>query len=236
MTKLSIIISVYNERDTVEEIIGKIESINLENLEKEIILIDDNSNDGTREILEKYKNKYEVIFLDKNSGKGNALRQGFSRATGDIVLIQDADLEYDPADYPKLLEPILRKEADAVYGSRFLENVLAKNRIVYRRGYLFSRLLNRFSNLLSGLDLSDVYTCYKAFSKKSIGKIAPYLKSNRFGIEVELTAYCAKKKIKVVEVPISYQGRTYEEGKKINWKDGLAAAWHIIRFNLFTRI
>ena len=236
MKKLSIIIPVYNEKNTIKEILRRVESIKLDGIEKEMILIDDFSADGTREILKGLDSRRKVFFHDKNLGKGRAVKRGFKEATGDIVLIQDADLEYDPNDYPKLIEPIVAGRADAVYGSRFLKSVIDNNRIVYRRGYTFSRALNHFSNFLSGLDLSDVYTGYKVFSREAVDKIFPDIKSDRFGIEVELTAYAAKKKMRVVEVPISYQGRTYEEGKKIDWKDGLAAVWHIVRFNLLTRI
>ena len=146
-------------------------------------------------------------------------------------MIQDADLEYDPEDYPKLIQPIIEGRADAVYGSRFLKS--SHSVIIYKRGYFFSRFLNRLSNFLSGLRLSDMYTGYKVFSKEATKKIAPAIKSKRFGIDPELTALVAKNRFRVVEVPIRYQGRTYKEGKKINWKDGLAAIWHIIRFNLF---
>ena len=240
MKKISIIIPVYNEKNTIREILKRVEEVKLDGFEKEIILIDDFSTDGTREILSAYEGfavggdnpNYKVFFQNRNMGKGKAVKRGFEEASGDIVLIQDADLEYDPNDYPKLTQPIIDGQADVVYGSRFLKSVI-DNKIIYKRGYLFSRLLNWFSNFLSGFHLSDVYTCYKVFSRKAVDKIALDIKSNRFGIEVELTAYCAKKKIKIGEVPISYQGRTYKEGKKINWKDGLAAIWHIIRFNLF---
>ena len=233
MKKLSVIISVYNEKNTIEEIIKRVESVNLDNIEKEIIIVDDKSTDGTREVLGRYKGKHRVIFLERNYGKGNALRNGFKEANGDIIIIQDADLEYDPNDYPKLIRPIFEKETDVVYGSRFLKSSSLNNRIVYKRGYLFSRLLNRLSNILSGLKLSDIYTCYKVFSKEAVRKITPDIKSNRFGIDPELTALIAKNKFRVLEMPISYQGRTYEDGKKINWGDGIAAIWHIIRFNIF---
>ena len=234
MKKLSVIIPVYNEKNTIKEILRRVESVKLDGIEKEIILVDDFSIDGTREILEDLGSRYKVFFHDKNMGKGRAVKRGFEEAEGDIVLIQDADLEYDPRDYPRLIQPIIDGRADAVYGSRFLKD--SHSEIIYRRGYLFSQLLNRFSSLLSGLKLSDMYTCYKVFSKKGVKKICPAVKSKRFGIDPELTALAAKNRFRVVEVPISYQGRTYEEGKKIDWKDGLAAIWHIIRFNLFTRI
>ncbi len=234
--KLSVVIPVFNEKSTIKEILGKIENVKLDGIEKEIILIDDFSTDGTKEILGGLNSNYKVFFQDINMGKGRAVKRGLEETSGDIVLIQDADLEYDPNDYPRLIQPIIDGRADAVYGSRFLRSVIDKNKIVYKKGYLFSRMLNLLSNFFSGLNLSDVYTCYKVFSREAVDKIIPNIKSNRFGIEVELTAYCAKRKIRIKEVPISYQGRTYEEGKKINWKDGMAAIWHIIRFNLLRRI
>lgn len=233
MKKLSVIIPAHNEEKTIKEVIRKVELVNLDGIEKEIILIDDKSTDRTREIIEQYVNKYKIVFLDKNCGKGRAVREGFKKATGDLAVIQDADLEYDPGDWPKLIKPILENEADAVFGSRFLDEIKLKNQIVYKRGYVFSRFLNWFSNFLSGLRLSDVYACYKVFSRDALDKILPRLVSNRFGIEVELVAYVAKDRLRVKEIPIAYLGRTYEEGKKINWKDGLAAVWHIIRFNIF---
>ena len=235
MPKLSIVIPVYNEKNTIKEILKRVEAVKLDGFEKEIIIIDDFSDDGTRNILEKLnRSNFKIFFQDKNRGKGAAVKKGFGESSGDIVLIQDADLEYNPADYPKLIQPLLESRADVVYGSRFLKS--SHSEIVYKRGYIFSRLLNLFSNFLSSLSLSDIYTCYKVFSRKAVDKIAPNIRSNRFGIEVELTAYVAKKKMKIAEVPISYEGRTYEEGKKINWKDGLAAVWHIVRFNLFIKI
>lgn len=249
--KLSIVIPVYNEKNTIKEILGKVGVVKLDfsasggpaaGWGKEIILIDDFSTDGTREILSAYggpvaggeNTNYKFFFQEKNMGKGKAVRKGFKEASGDVVLIQDADLEYDPNDYPRLIQPIIDDKADVVYGSRFFNSeIILQNRIVYRRGYLFSRFLNRLSNILSGLQLSDIYTCYKVFSKEAVKKIEPEIKSSRFGIDPELTALIAKNKFRILEVPIRYQGRTYQEGKKINWKDGLAAVFHIIKFNLF---
>jgi len=240
--KLTIIIPVFNEERTLSQLISAVESVELP-LEKEIIVVDDCSTDGSREILYHISKSVEggppqasqirVVFLDKNQGKGAAVKRGFLEATGDIVLIQDADLEYNPQEYPRLVAPIIEGRADVVYGSRFLEP--KNNKIIYRHGYLFSKALNQISNVLSDTRLTDMYTCYKVFSKNAIDQIAPYLASKRFGIDPELTAWVGKLNFRIMEVPISYTGRTYEEGKKINWKDGLAAIFHIIKFNLFTR-
>lgn len=234
--KLSIIVPIFNERKTIPLLLSAIRKVDLP-YEKEIILIDDGSTDGSREVLRALGSEYKVILSDKNRGKGSAIRKGFQVATGDIVIIQDADMEYDPKDYPALLHPMLEGNADVVYGSRFLglKRVLHRNEIVYKHGYLFSKVLNWLSNVLSGIWLSDMYTCYKVFTKNAIDQIYPHLVSKRFGIDPELTAWVAKFNFKIVEVPISYKGRTYAEGKKITWKDGLAAIWHIIRFNLFVR-
>ena len=227
--KLSIIVPVYNEEKTLPAIVTAMEQVNLP-LEKEIIFVDDFSSDKSREILAGYKDKYKVVFLEKNRGKGHAVKKGFEEATGQVVIIQDADLEYSPQDYQLLIQPILEGKADVVYGSRFLKP--QNNTITYRHGYIFSRFLNYLSNILSGVYLNDMYTCYKVFSGEAIQKIHPKLISKRFGIDPELTAWVGKMKFKVIEVSISYKGRTYEEGKKINWKDGIAAIFHIIRFNL----
>ena len=232
--KLSIVIPIYNEEKTIPLIVERV--INAEiSLGKEIILVDDGSKDKSPELLKKYEHegRVKVILQTKNMGKGMAVRKGFEHATGDIVLIQDADLEYDPKDYQSLIQPILDGDADVVYGSRFI--TAHPRRVLYFFHYMANNLLTFFSNILTGLNLSDMETGYKVFAKKAIKEILPCLKSERFGIEPELTAQIAKHKFRVYEVGISYKGRTYSEGKKIGWKDGLAAIWHVIRFNLLTR-
>jgi glycosyltransferase involved in cell wall biosynthesis len=226
--KLSVIIPVYNEKNTIEEIIHRVLNVEI-GLEKEIIVVDDYSQDGTREILEELNHpNIKVYFHSKNQGKGAALQTGFSHAKGDIILIQDADLEYDPREYPILLEPILDGRADAVYGSRFLGG---PHRVLFFWHYIGNRLLTTFSNILSNLNLTDMETCYKAFKGEILKKIT--IKSKKFGFEPEITTKLAKLKCKIYEVPISYSGRDYNEGKKIGWKDGIAAIFHIIRFKFF---
>jgi len=232
MKKLSIIIPVYNEKDTILEILKRVENVDLP-LEKEIIIIDDGSIDGTRDILKKLKNKYRIILKKKNQGKGSAIKQGFLKAIGDIVIVQDADLEYDPNDYGKIIKPILENKADVVYGSRLLSSDY--HRVLYFWHSVGNKFLTLFSNALTDLNLSDMETCYKTFRKEVVDSFKHKLQSNRFGIEPEMTTRIAKGKWRVYEVGISYSGRTYEEGKKINWKDGIAAIWHIIKFNLFSK-
>jgi len=228
--KLSVVIPVYNEIDTIDEILKQVKEVDV-GMEKEIVLIDDCSTDGTRERLreiqqEESENKVKVFFHEQNRGKGAALRTGFQYVTGDITLIQDADLEYHPKEYPKLLEPILDGRADVVYGSRFLDN---PHRVLFWN-YMANKLLTFVSNVFTNLKLTDMETCYKVF-KTSLLKNIP-LKCDRFGFEPEITAKIAKRKYRVYETPISYRGRDYAEGKKINWKDGVAALFHIIRFRI----
>ena len=230
MPKLSVIIPVYNEKNTILELLGLVENVKLENIEKEIIIIDDNSTDGTRDILEKLKEKYKIIFKEKNEGKGSAIRQGFVMATGDLLIIQDADLEYDPQDYNEMIGPIIAQKADVVYGSRFISD--KPHRVLYFWHLVGNKMLTTFSNMLTNLNLTDMETCYKAFNRKAIDLIKNKITSDRFGIEPELTAIISKHKLRIYEVGISYYGRNYDEGKKINWKDGFAAFWHIIKFNL----
>lgn len=226
--KLSVIIPVFNERETVEEIIRRVQAVQV-GLDKEIIIVDDASQDGTRRILENLKTSNLKIFChSKNEGKGAALRTGFSHAKGDIILIQDADLEYNPQDYPKLLEPILDGRADIVYGSRFLGG---PHRVLFFWHYVGNKILTTLSNMFSNLNLNDMETCYKVFKREILDRIK--LKSKRFGFEPEFTIKVAKLKYKIYEVPISYSGRDYSEGKKIGWKDGLAAIFHIIRYRFF---
>lgn len=226
--KLSIIIPVYNEIRTVEEIIRRVQSVDV-GLDKEIVVVDDGSTDGTRAILDRITSpSIKVLFHEKNQGKGAALHTGFAAATGDILLVQDADLEYDPREYPKLIEPILDGRADAVYGSRFLGG---PHRVLFFWHYVGNRIITTLSNMLSNLNLTDMETCYKVFKRDIIRQIQ--LKSKRFGFEPEITIKLAKLKCRIYEVPISYSGRDYAQGKKITWKDGLAAIFHLLRFRFF---
>jgi glycosyltransferase involved in cell wall biosynthesis len=241
--KVSIVIPVYNEKSTIEEILRRVLDTDVR---KEVIIVDDCSTDGTRQILENMaahqaNNEKSVpaqdggepvelrdlrfFFQTPNQGKGAALRRGFAEATGEIVLVQDADLEYDPRDYPAMLEPIVDGRADVVYGSRFLGG---PQRVHYFWHYVGNRILTLLSDIFTNLKLTDMETCYKVFRREVLKGIE--LKSNRFGFEVEITAKIAKHNWRIYEVPITYAGRTYEEGKKITWKDGVQALWYIIRF------
>ena len=227
--KLSIIIPCYNEQTTIKEIVQKINQQT--NINKEIIIIDDNSSDRTREILEKeVRNEVnQIIFNDKNYGKGYSIRKGIENASGDCILIQDADLEYDPNDYGKLLSPIIHGDADVVYGSRFIGN--DERRVLYFWHTMGNKFLTLLSNMLSNLNLTDMEVGYKLFKTDVLKNID--LKENRFGFEPEITAKISKKNIKLYEVGISYFGRKYTEGKKITWKDGFSALRCIFKYNLF---
>lgn len=226
--KLSVIIPVYNEKATIAQIIKRVEDASTV-IEKEIIIVDDCSSDGTREVLKNFEFRHRVIYRKKNSGKGAALREGFSASSGDIVLIQDADLEYDPADYQLLLQPILENKADVVYGSRFVGH--HPHRTLYFWNYLGNKFLTTLSNIFTNLNLTDMEVGYKVFKKEVLRSIK--LKENRFGFEPEITAKIAKGNWRIFEVGISYSGRTYEEGKKIKFKDALHAVWCIFKYNFF---
>ena len=250
--KLSVVVPVYNERGTIREILRRIKSVRIP---KEIILVDDFSRDGTRELLQEIEreeseslaagtanapaplvnphraahamNAVRIFFHDRNRGKGAALRTGFSKVTGTVVIVQDADLEYDPAEYSQLIAPIIDGRADVVYGSRFIGET---HRVLFYWHYLGNKLLTTLSNMFTGLNLTDMETCYKVFRREAIDAIAPTLKSDRFGFEPEVTAKIAKRGLRVYELPVSYSGRDYSEGKKITWKDGFQALWCIIRY------
>lgn len=224
---LSIVMPVYNERETIAEALATVRAIPYR---KEIIVVDDCSSDGTFEVLKNMTNEEVRLFRHENNvGKGGALRTGFAQAKGDIVLIQDADLEYDPAEYPILLQPILAGKADVVYGSRFAGH--GAHRVIYFWHYVGNRFLTLLSNFFTNLNLTDMETCYKVFTREALHGII--INENRFGVEPELTAKVARKKLRIYEVPISYYGRTYEQGKKIGWRDGFRALWSIVRYNLF---
>lgn len=227
--KLSVVIPVFNERKTVEQIINVVRGADVRDIE--IIVVDDGSTDGTQQVLkEKIATLVnQIIYQPHNMGKGAAVRAGFAAATGDVILVQDADLEYNPADYPTLLEPILTGKADAVFGSRFMGG--RPHRVLYFWHMVGNRFLTLLSNMFTNLNLTDVETCYKAFRAEVIKKLD--LRENRFGFEPEVTAKLAKAKCRIYEVGISYNGRTYSEGKKVNWKDGFRAIYTIVRYNLF---
>jgi glycosyltransferase involved in cell wall biosynthesis len=235
LRKLSIVLPVYNEKNTIREVVDRVLRTPL-SLEKELVIIDDFSGDGTREMLPQIQREMEqthgshieVTMHDRNRGKGAALRTGFKHATGDILLVQDADFEYDPRDYPTLLEPILEGRADVVFGNRFHGGA---HRVLYFWHYLTNRGLTFVCNLLTNLNLNDMEVGYKVFRREVMD--AMRLKTNRFGFEPEVTIRVSRLNCRIYEVPIMYHGRTYEEGKKITWRDGVAAVWHIIRFKFF---
>jgi glycosyltransferase involved in cell wall biosynthesis len=227
MPWLSVVVPVYNERATVEDLLKRVCAVAVD---KEIIVVDDGSTDGTRELLlgmQTPDGELRVVLQDRNRGKGAALRRGFEAARGAVIIVQDADLEYDPADYPALLAPIERGVADVVYGSRFLGG---PHRVLFFWHYVGNRALTTLSNVFTNLNLSDVWTCYKVFRAEVLQNVR--LREDRFGFEAEVTAKVARAKWRVFEVPISYYGRTYAEGKKITWKDGVRGVWCTLRYGL----
>jgi glycosyltransferase involved in cell wall biosynthesis len=229
MPLLSIVIPVYNERDHLEALLARVEAVDIS---KEIILVDDGSTDGTRDILATYTDRpgYTVVLQPKNQGKGAAIATGFQHATGELVIVQDADNEYNPAEYPRLIQPILDGIADVVYGSRFSGS---PRRVLYFWHSVGNQFLTLVSNMMTNINLTDMETCYKVFRREIIQQMP--LKSKRFGFEPEITVKIAKCRYRIYEVPISYAGRTYAEGKKIGWKDGVDALWTLTYFTFFDR-
>lgn len=226
----------YNEKNTIKKILAEVMEVDLGTTKKEILIIDDGSKDGTRDILKKLasKNKsIKLLFQEHNQGKGAALKRGILESTGDIVVVQDADLEYDPQEYRRLLYPIERGHADVVYGSRFIGG--EPHRIIYYRNQVANKFLTMLSNLFTGLNLTDMETCYKMLRGDLARELGKNLKAQRFGFEPEITARVAKSKARVYEIGISYYGRSKEEGKKIGMRDGIKAIVEIIRYNVFTR-
>ncbi|MBI2443839.1 MAG: glycosyltransferase family 2 protein [Candidatus Magasanikbacteria bacterium] len=228
--KLSVVIPVYNEAATILPVIAAVAEVDA-GMEKELVIVDDGSTDGTREILQRLAGQHKIFFQEKNSGKGAALRRGFREATGDFIIVQDADLEYDPREYRDLLAPLVQGVADVVYGSRFVGS--RPHRVLLFWHYVGNKFLTWLSNLCTNLNLTDMETCYKAFTRAALATIAPELTANRFTIEPEITARVAKHRLRVYEVGISYYGRTYAEGKKIGVRDGFSAIWAIVKYNLF---
>jgi len=226
--KISVVMPIYNERATLREVVRRVLAVSLD---LELVCVDDCSTDGSREILAELQKEHariRVILQPKNQGKGAALREGIRQATGDFVIIQDADLEYDPAEYPLLLEPLIQGKADVVYGSRFMGG--RPHRVLYFWHRVGNWILTMLSNAITNLNLSDMETCYKAFRRETIQSI--HLEENRFGFEPEVTVKVAKRRLRVYEVGISYSGRTYSEGKKIGWKDGVRALWCLVKYGV----
>jgi len=230
---LSVVIPVYNERATLIELVDRVRAVPIR---KQIILVDDGSRDGTRDVLRELEaspaedvlNTIKIVFHEENRGKGAALRTGFQHSTGQLVIVQDADNEYDPSEFPRLLQPLIEGKADVVYGSRFLGDY--SHRVLYYWHYLGNRFLTTLSNCFTNLNLTDMETCYKVFRSEVIKDILPTLKQDRFGFEPEITAKVARRHLRIYEQSISYSGRTYEQGKKIGWRDGFKALWCIVGY------
>jgi glycosyltransferase involved in cell wall biosynthesis len=226
--KLSVVMPIYNEAATLSTVVERVVSVPLE---LELICVDDGSHDGSREILSRLQERdtqLRVFMQPKNMGKGAALRRGIQEATGDFILIQDADLEYDPSDYPLLLEPLIQGKADVVYGSRFMGG--APHRVLYFWHSVANRVLTLLSNCLTNINLTDMETCYKVFRREVLQSIP--IEEDRFGFEPEITVKVAKRRLRIYEVGISYWGRTYEEGKKIGWRDGIRALWCLLKYSI----
>ena len=229
---LSVLMPVYNERETIELIVEQVHAAPIAPMRVELVVVDDCSTDGSREVLARLHaggRIHKLHLQPQNAGKGAAIKQALAMSTGDIVIVQDADLEYTPLDWPVLLAPIIDGRADACFGSRFLGG---PHRVLFFWHYVGNKLLTLCSNMLTNLNLTDMETCYKAMRGDMARRIQPDLRSRRFGFEPEITARLARAHARIFEVPISYSGRTYAEGKKINWKDGVAAFWHILKYNL----